>query len=87
MTGRSMAMGYCEYFSENIELLQTPISCEHDHRAFARILCICCPRKIRRRRRAKMRARRCQYFGASTMVLAPASVTYATVSQHDVYAM
>ncbi|XP_054257970.1 dopamine receptor 2 [Macrosteles quadrilineatus] len=52
-------------------------------RAFARILCICCPRRMRRRHRAVLRAKRSQYFGATQMVLAPASVTYATVSRHE----
>lgn len=53
-------------------------------RAYGRILCVCCPRKVRRKYRRPLRYRSSQYMGAS-MVLAPATVTYATVNQQDMF--
>ncbi|XP_050545083.1 dopamine receptor 2 [Daktulosphaira vitifoliae] len=53
-------------------------------RAYGRILCVCCPRKVRRKYRRPLRYRSSQYMGAS-MVLAPATVTYATVNQDDMF--
>ncbi|XP_014260659.1 dopamine receptor 2 [Cimex lectularius] len=56
-------------------------------RAFARILCICQSEKARHRYRGALRAKYSQCYGAHSMVLAPASVTYSTVCQHDMYAI
>ncbi|XP_073994838.1 voltage-dependent calcium channel subunit alpha-2/delta-3-like isoform X3 [Rhodnius prolixus] len=53
-------------------------------RAFARILCFCESRKLDQRHRGPLRA---PYLGAHNMVLAPASVTYSTVCQHEMYSI
>ncbi|XP_066905215.1 probable histone-lysine N-methyltransferase set-23 isoform X2 [Halyomorpha halys] len=77
-----------EHYSENlVETYLDAYSYGNVSRAFARILCICQDQKLHHRHRGALRAKYNQYLGGHSMVLAPASVTYATVCQHGMYSM
>nr|BAM15635.1 dopamine receptor 2 [Gryllus bimaculatus] len=50
-------------------------------RAFVRILCVCCPRRVRRRYAAALRSKPSQYFGAAMMLAHSAGAGYAVVGR------
>ncbi|XP_019768236.1 dopamine receptor 2 [Dendroctonus ponderosae] len=56
-------------------------------RAFLRILCVCCPRSVRRKYQSAFRSKPSQYFNSHTQVLEPtaSTCTYASVGQHELY--
>ncbi|XP_050304134.1 dopamine receptor 2-like [Anthonomus grandis grandis] len=56
-------------------------------RAFLRILCVCCPRSIRRKYQPAFRSKPSQYFNSHTQVLepTPSNCTYSSVGQHELY--
>ncbi|XP_021927543.1 dopamine receptor 2-like isoform X2 [Zootermopsis nevadensis] len=57
-------------------------------RAFVRILCVCCPRRMRRRYQPALRSKPSQYYGTSVLQSnKPAAINYSSVNQHELYSM
>ncbi|XP_049813892.1 dopamine receptor 2, partial [Schistocerca nitens] len=52
-------------------------------RAFVRILCVCCPRRMRRKYQPALRSKPSQFLGNTAVMLAHSSVGYSSVGRHQ----
>ncbi|XP_017771439.1 PREDICTED: dopamine receptor 2-like, partial [Nicrophorus vespilloides] len=57
--------------------------------AFLRILCVCCPRAIRRKYQPAFRSKPSQYFNShNVMEATPSNMSYSSASgQHELYTL